>query len=96
VCTLHTSGYILAIFNCVSFSPHLNDNTRDQKPTDLYPTLITPAYDDITSSSSHAYLSDSHGSNLAPFSPLVTSLGKSPILQQVVDRDKATYLPNHP
>ncbi|XP_065894249.1 uncharacterized protein [Dysidea avara] len=64
------------------------DDNKEDRPI---PSLITPANDDVTSSSSHANLSDSHGSSLEPFSPLVTSLAKSPILQQVVDRDKAAF-----
>jgi len=91
MCTYHASSCIAAIFHCILFSPHLDDHTKEERPTDLIPSLIAPTIDDISNSSSHANLTDSHGSSLEPFSPLVTSLAKSPILQQVVDRDKAAF-----
>jgi len=69
----------------------LDDVIKEERPTNLIPSLITPANDDITSSSSNTNLSDSHGSSLEPFSPLVTSLAKSHILQQAIDRDKPTF-----
>jgi len=65
----------------------------------LIPSLVTPATaatEGITVSNRSNLSDDSNSSSFDPLSPLVLSLAKSSVLQQVVDSDKSVQFPVTP
>ena len=65
--------------------------------SDVLPSLLTPATtEQITSTTLSILSDDSNSSSFDSLSPLVLSLSKSSVLQQVVDSDKSAQFPVTP
>lgn len=96
----NTHTYMYTLY-CFFYLDHSDNSSSDvlMSSSCLVPSLVTPeaaATEEITSSTLSNHSDDSHNSSFDPLSPLVLSLAKSSVLQQVVESNKSVQFPVTP